>query len=100
VIKETFLGRAQIRKIFTIPKIGVIAGCYVLDGKITRNAEIKVIRNKEVIHKGRLSSLKHLKENVTEVKKDYECGIGLDKFKDFQEGDLIEAFVTEKVYQS
>ena len=100
VIKETFLGRAQIRKIFKIPKIGVIAGCYVLDGKITRNAEIKVIRNKEVIHKGRLSSLKHLKENVTEVKKDYECGIGLDKFKDFQEGDLIEAFVTEKVYQS
>ncbi len=98
-IKETFLGRAQIRKIFRIPKIGVIAGCYVLDGKITRNAEIKVIRNKEVIHKGRLSSLKHLKDNVTEVKKDYECGIGLDKFKDFQEGDLIEAFVTEKVYQ-
>ena len=100
VIKETYLGRAQVRKIFRIPKVGVIAGCYVQDGKIMRNAEVKVLRNKEVVFKGRIASLKHLKENVTEVKKDLECGIGLDKFKDFQEGDLIEAFITEKVYQS
>ncbi|MGA2586496.1 MAG: translation initiation factor IF-2 [Candidatus Aminicenantales bacterium] len=99
VIKETHLGRAQVRKIFKIPKIGIIAGCYVQDGKITRNAEIRIVRNKEIVYKGRISSLKHLKENVTEVKKDYECGIGLDKFKDLQEGDLIEAFITEKVYQ-
>ena len=99
VLKETYLGRAQIRRIFKIPKVGVIAGCYVQEGKIMRNAEIKVIRNKEIIFRGRISSLKHLKDNVTEVKKDLECGIGLDKFKDFQEGDLIEAFVTEKVYQ-
>ena len=100
VIKETYLGRAQVRKIFKIPKVGVIAGCYVQDGKIVRNAEVKVLRAKEVVFKGRIASLKHLKENVTEVKKDLECGIGLDRFKDFQEGDLIEAFVTEKVYQS
>jgi len=99
VIKETYLGRAQVRKIFKIPKIGLIAGCYVQDGKITRNAEIRILRNKEILYKGRISSLKHLKESVTEVKKDYECGIGLDKFKDVQEGDLIEAFITEKVYQ-
>ena len=97
VIRETYVGRAQIRRIFKIPKVGVIAGCYVLDGKITRNSEIRVVRNKEIIAKGRIASLKHVKENVTEVKKDYECGIGLDRFKDFQEGDLIEAFVTEKV---
>jgi translation initiation factor IF-2 len=99
VIKETYLGRAQVRKIFKIPKVGIIAGCYVQDGKITRNAEIRIVRNKEIVYKGHISSLKHLKENVTEVKKDYECGIGLDKFKDIQEGDLIEAFITEKVYQ-
>jgi translation initiation factor IF-2 len=97
VIKETYLGRAQVRRIFKIPKVGTIAGCYVVDGKITRNAEIRVVRNKEIVHRGRIGSLKHLKENVTEVKKDYECGIGLASFKDIQEGDTIEAFLTEKV---
>jgi translation initiation factor IF-2 len=97
VIKETFLGRAQVRRIYKIPKVGVIAGCYVSDGKIVRNAEIRVIRNKDVVHRGRIASLKHLKENVIEVKKDYECGIGLASFKDIQEGDIIEAFLMEKV---
>jgi translation initiation factor IF-2 len=97
VIRETYLGRAQVRRIFKIPKVGTIAGCYVVDGKITRNAEIKVVRNKEIVHRGRIGSLKHLKENITEVKKDYECGIGLASFKDIQEGDTIEAFLTEKV---
>ncbi len=97
VIKETFLGRAEIRRVFQIPKVGAIAGCYVQDGKIVRNAEARVIRNKAVIYQGRISSLKHLKENVTEVKKDYECGIGLDRFNEFQPGDTVEAFVKEKV---
>jgi len=97
VIKETYLGRAQVRRIFKIPKVGTIAGCFVVDGKITRSAEIKVVRNKEIVHRGRIGSLKHLKENVTEVKKDYECGIALASFKDIQEGDTIEAFLTEKV---
>ncbi len=99
VIKETFLGRAQVRRIYMIPKVGIIAGCYVSDGKVVRNAEIRVIRNKEVIHRGRIASLKHLKENVTEVKKDYECGIGLASFKEIQEGDIIEAFQMEKISQ-
>jgi translation initiation factor IF-2 len=97
VIKETYLGRAQVRKIFRIPKVGTIAGCYVQDGKITRNAEVRVVRGSEVIHRGRIGSLKHLKENVTEVKSGYECGLNLANFKDVQEGDLIEAFITEKV---
>jgi translation initiation factor IF-2 len=97
VIRETLLGRAEVRRIFQIPKVGVIAGCYVQEGKITRNSEVRVVRNKEVIHQGRISSLKHLKENVTEVKKDYECGIGLDKFGDIQPGDTIEAFIKEKI---
>jgi len=97
IIKETYLGRAEIRRIFSISKIGVIAGCYVIDGKITRNAETRVIRDEKVIYQGRISSLKHLKNNVTEVTKDYECGIRLEKFKETQEGDIIEAFLTEKV---
>lgn len=97
ISKETYLGRAEVRRIFHIPRIGSIAGCLVTEGKITRNAEVRIIRNDEVIHEGKISSLKHLKNNVTEVKKDYECGIGVEKFKDIQEGDAIEAFIIEKV---
>ncbi len=97
VIKETYQGRAEIRRVFQIPKVGAIAGCYVQDGRINRNAEVRVLRGKTVIHQGRIASLKHLKENVTEVKKDYECGIGLAGFNDFQPGDTVEAFVREKV---
>jgi translation initiation factor IF-2 len=96
-LKETYLGKAEIRRIFQIPRVGVIAGCFVIDGRITRNAEVRITRDDEVIHKGRISSLKHIKENVTEVTKDHECGIGLEKFKDIQEGDIIEAFITEKI---
>jgi translation initiation factor IF-2 len=97
VIRETYLGRAEVRKVFQIPKIGAIAGCYVQDGRITRNAEARVLRGREVLHQGRITSLKHLKENVTEVKKDYECGIGVGGFNDLQPGDTIEAFIREKV---
>jgi len=95
VRKEIYLGRAEIRRIFHVPKVGPIAGCFVTDGKITRKAEIRVLRNDEVIHQGKITSLKHLKENVIEIKKGYECGIGLEKFKDIQEGDIIEAFSIE-----
>jgi translation initiation factor IF-2 len=97
VIKETFLGRAEVRKVFQIPKVGTIAGCFVQDGRISRNAEIRVFRNKAVVFQGRISSLKHVKENVTEVKKDSECGIGLAGFQAVEAGDIIEAFVREKV---
>ncbi|MBN2266001.1 MAG: translation initiation factor IF-2 [Candidatus Aminicenantes bacterium] len=97
VIRESFLGRAEVRKVFQIPKVGAIAGCYVQDGRIVRNAEARVLRGKEVLHQGRITSLKHLKDNVAEVKKDYECGIGVGGFNGFEPGDLIEAFVREKV---
>ena len=97
VIKETYQGRAEVRKVFQIPKVGTIAGCYVQDGRITRNGEARVLRGREVLHQGRITSLKRLKENVTEVKKDYECGIGVGGFNGFQPGDVIEAFVREKV---
>jgi translation initiation factor IF-2 len=98
-LKEVYLGRAEIRRIFNISRVGTIAGCLVLDGKIVRNADARVIRGDEVVHQGKISSLKHLKDNVTEVKKDYECGIGLEKFKDIEEGDIIEAFTIEKEKQ-
>jgi len=97
VIKETFLGRAEVRKVFQISKVGPIAGCYVSEGRIPRNAEVRLVRGKQVVHQGRIASLKHLKENVNEVKANYECGIALDKFQDIQPGDTIEAFVKEKV---
>jgi translation initiation factor IF-2 len=96
VEKEIYLGRAEIRRVFQIPRVGAVAGCYVLDGKITRNSFVRVMRGNEVKHEGRLSSLKRIKENVTEVSKGLECGIGFEKFKEFQEGDIIVAFIKEK----
>jgi translation initiation factor IF-2 len=93
--KEVYLGRAEIKRIFRVPRVGAIAGCLVTDGQINRNAQVRIIRGEEVIHQGKISSLKHIKENVTEIKKGYECGIGIESFKDIQEGDIIEAFKTE-----
>jgi translation initiation factor IF-2 len=93
--KEVYLGRAEIKRIFRVPKVGTIAGCLVTDGQINRNAQVRVIRGEEVIHQGKISSLKHIKENVTEINKGYECGIGIESFKDLQEGDIIESFKIE-----
>ncbi|MGQ9470633.1 MAG: translation initiation factor IF-2 [Candidatus Aminicenantales bacterium] len=95
-IKEIPLGKAEVRKVFEISRVGKVAGCYVLEGKITRQAEIRILRKNEVVYQGRVASLKHLKDNVSEVKKDMECGIGLDKFQDFREGDIIIAFQLQK----
>ena len=96
VEKEVYLGRAEIRKIFQIPKAGVVAGCYVVDGRIPRNARVRVMRGREALHEGRISSLRRVKENVNEVRKDMECGIVLEGFKDIQEGDIIIAYIIEK----
>jgi len=93
---EIPLGRAEVRKIFEIARVGKVAGCYVLEGKITRQAEARVLRKNEVVYQGRIASLKHLKDNVSEVKKDMECGLSLDRFQDFREGDIIYAFQIEK----
>ncbi len=96
VEKEVYLGRAEIRKIFQIPRVGAVAGCYVVDGRITRSARVRVMRGRDVVHEGRISSLRRVKENVTEVRKEMECGISLEGFKDIQEGDVVVAFVIEK----
>jgi translation initiation factor IF-2 len=97
VIKETYLGAAEVRNSFRIPKVGVIAGCYITDGKVTRNAEVRLLRDNVVIFEGKISSLRRFKEDASEVARGYECGIGIQNFNDVKVGDTIEAFVTEKV---
>ena len=97
IIKETYLGTADVRNTFRIPKVGTIAGCYITDGKITRGAEIRLLRDNVVIFQGKISSLKRFKEDASEVTKGYECGIGIQNFNDVKVGDSIEGFVTEKV---
>jgi translation initiation factor IF-2 len=97
VIKETYLGTAEVRDTFRIPKVGVIAGSYITDGKITRNAEIRLLRDNVVIFEGKISSLKRFKDDASEVARGYECGIGIQNFNDVKIGDTIEAFVTEKI---
>lgn len=91
------VGRAEVRAIFRIPKRGQVAGSYVVEGKILRNALARVIRNKQVLHESKFSSLKRFTEDVREVATGFECGIGVDNFSDFQEGDIIEAYVKERI---
>jgi len=95
--EETVLGRAEIRATFKVPKVGTIAGCYVVDGKITRQASVRLIRDGIVVHEGKLASLKRFKDDVKEVATGFECGIGIEKFNDLKEGDIVEAFIFEKV---
>jgi translation initiation factor IF-2 len=97
VYKENYIGRAEILQIFRIPKVGTIAGCSVKDGIIRRDAEIKVMRGGEQVFKGKVGSLKRVKEDVKEVTNGMECGIGVHGFSDLKEGDILEAFTTEKL---
>ena len=96
-IKEVALGRAEVRNTFKVPKFGIIAGCMVTEGRMVRNAEVRLLRDNVVIYTGRTASLRRFKEDVGEVKSGYECGIGLEKFSDIKPGDIIEAFKVEKV---
>ncbi len=92
VSREVYLGQAEVRNTFQVPKIGTVAGCFVLDGKLKRNGGIRLLRDGVVIYTGKLSSLKRFKDDVKEVTKDYECGVGLDNFNDIKINDIIEAF--------
>jgi translation initiation factor IF-2 len=83
--------------VFRIPKAGTIAGCYITDGKVTRNAEVRLLRDNVVIFESKIASLRRFKEDASEVARGYECGIGIQNFNDVKVGDTIEAFVTEKV---
>ena len=95
--KENYVGRAEVLNIFKIPKVGTIAGCRVQDGVIRRDSEIKVMRDGEQVFKGKIGSLKRFKDDAREVTNGMECGIGIANFADLKEGDLIEAFSTEKI---
>jgi translation initiation factor IF-2 len=97
VEKETVIGHADVRKVFRISKVGNIAGCYVTDGEIRRNTRAKVLRNGEVVAIGDIVSLKHLQEDVKELRQGFECGISLRNYSDFLEGDKIECVLVEKV---
>ncbi|MES2556972.1 MAG: translation initiation factor IF-2 [Bacteroidota bacterium] len=91
-IEEKVIGTAEIRETFDITKVGTIAGCYVMDGLIKRSSKIRVIRDGIVIHSGSLGSLKRFKDDVKEVKNNYECGLNIDKFNDIKVGDIVEAY--------
>jgi translation initiation factor IF-2 len=90
--KEEELGRAEVREVFKVPKIGSIAGSHVLEGVITRNAKIRLLRDNVVIHQGDLASLRRFKDDAAEVRQGFECGIGLERYQDIKEGDIIEAY--------
>jgi translation initiation factor IF-2 len=96
-IKETYQGRAEVRDTFRIPKVGTVAGCYVQDGVIKRDNEVRLLRDNVVIFKGKISSLRRFKDDAKEVTNGMECGIGIQNYNDIKVGDVIEAFLTEKV---
>lgn len=95
--REAILGHAEVRTTFRVSGVGTIAGCYVQDGKIQRNAQVRIVRDGIVIHEGVLSSLKRFKDDVKEVASNYECGCGFENFNDIKEGDVFEAFVMEEI---
>lgn len=95
-VTERMLGRAEVRETFQIPRVGMVAGCYVTEGTISRNAECRLVRDNVVVYQGRIASLRRFKEDVQEVSSGYECGISLERFSDVKRGDRIEPFVREQ----
>ncbi|MGB9824767.1 MAG: translation initiation factor IF-2 [Candidatus Hydrothermia bacterium] len=99
VTKEVILGRAEVRKLFRIAKVGIVAGCYVIEGEIKRNANVRVLREGDVIFSGKIASLKRFQEDVREVQAGYECGIKIEGFDKLKEGDIIECYNIEQVFE-
>ncbi len=95
--REAIIGHAEVRQTYKVSAVGTIAGCYVKDGKITRDAQVRVLRDNIVIHEGQLGSLQRFKDSVKEVASNYECGISIDKYNDIKEGDIFECFVMEQI---
>ena len=95
--REAIIGHAEVRETYKVSSVGTVAGCYVKDGKITRDAQVRVLRDNIVIHEGVLGSLQRFKDSVKEVAANYECGITIDKFNDIKEGDVFECFVMEQI---
>ena len=97
VFEEKVIGEAEVRQTFRVSSVGTIAGCFVLNGKVERNAGVRVIREDVVIHEGKLASLKRFKDDVKEVAKGFECGLQIENYNDIKEGDIIEVFVMEEI---
>ncbi|HEX2711823.1 MAG TPA: EF-Tu/IF-2/RF-3 family GTPase, partial [Candidatus Acidoferrales bacterium] len=97
VFKETYRGRAEVRDTFRIKGVGTIAGCFVQDGILKRDTEVRVLRDGVVVYTGRIGSLRRFKEDVSEVRSGFECGVGIANFGDVKVGDILECFVKEKV---
>jgi len=97
VFKEVYQGRVEIREVFRISKVGNVAGCYVQDGFIKRDSEVRILRDNVVVFTGKVDTLKRFKNDASEVKSGFECGITIRNFNDLKAGDMIEAFVTERV---
>jgi len=97
VFKEVYKGKAQVRETFRITKVGSVAGCVVQDGTITRDSEVRLLRDNVVVYTGKVSSLRRFKDDVSEVRAGQECGITLENYSDLKQNDIIEAFVTERV---
>ena len=95
--KETVIGKAEIRDIIRVPKVGTVAGCMVINGQIKRTAKARLIRNNVVIFESQIGSLRRFKEDVSEVQQGYECGLTVDRFNDYKVGDIVEAYLIEKV---
>ena len=95
--QEVDLGRAEVRNVFRITGVGMVAGCYVLEGKMQRNAQMRLLRDNVVIYDGAIASLQRFKDSVKEVAAGYECGITFEKFQDIKEGDIVEAFIMEEI---
>jgi translation initiation factor IF-2 len=96
-LREKYLGRAEVRETFRVPKVGIVAGCYVQDGIVNRNAELRLLRDNVVIYEGRFGSLKRFKDDASEVRSGYECGISIAGYNDVKIGDVIEAFEQEEI---
>jgi translation initiation factor IF-2 len=94
---EEVMGRVEVRNVFNVPKVGAIAGCFVLDGKVQRNNSIRLLREDKIIYEGKISSLKRFKDDAKEVAAGYECGIGIENYNDVKVGDMMEAFVKKEV---
>ena len=97
IVKESVTGQAEVRELFKVPKIGNVGGCYVTDGKVTRDAEVRLIRDNVVIYTGKVGSLRRFKDDVSEVKNGTECGIGIANYNDVKVGDVIEFFIIERI---
>jgi translation initiation factor IF-2 len=97
VFKEVYRGRAEVREVFRVSRVGTVAGCIVIDGAVSRDAQIRVLRDNVVVHTGRIGSLRRFKDDVSEVRSGMECGITIDNFNDVHQGDVIEAFAMQRV---